>query len=403
MAQDTQEMKTAMVRPVETAPAPNPGTAIAQTRAQAEVQGMMVMARANPRDEMVSLEKITRSCQRPLLAEKAMYSYPKGNTTVTGPSIQLIKEVARCFGNIDYGVQILSSDSRESTVLVYALDLENMTRETRSFRVPHERHTRSGVYEINDPREIYEHVANYSSRRLRACIEGVLPKDLVDHAIQECEETLRSRHKVPLHERAKKMVKAFGEIGVPVRQLESILGHSASNITENDYVKCQGIYRSIRDGETKVDDWFKKPKEEEEAAYSPPTEPIDTRPKKTAPKKKKEPEPEPEPPAEEEEAGNDETEDDDLPWKDIEKAKPKMYGGSKDDLKKMIEAYYEQSVEGTGESPEDVWDSMMTKPIKVNNKGVKPPSLEWVLAKDDMDLLQAVADRAKEYRDEVMS
>ena len=72
-------------------------TSIEQQRAIQEVQGMMIMAKKFPRDEALVEEKIRQACRRKSLAEVARYIYPKGGTTVQGPSIRLAETIARSF------------------------------------------------------------------------------------------------------------------------------------------------------------------------------------------------------------------------------------------------------------------------------------------------------------------
>ncbi|MDT1904179.1 hypothetical protein FPK34_26285, partial [Acinetobacter baumannii] len=77
----------------------------------------------------------------------------------------------------------LSSENGESTVEAFAWDVETNTRQTKVFQVPHIRYTRNGSKKLTDPRDIYELVANNGARRLRACILGVIPGDVIDDAV----------------------------------------------------------------------------------------------------------------------------------------------------------------------------------------------------------------------------
>ena len=79
-------------------------TEVAQSRQAQEVQGAIVMARKFPRDKTMAISRIMEDCSRKGLAQKAVYSYPRGGTTVTGPSIRLAETIARAWGNMDCGV-----------------------------------------------------------------------------------------------------------------------------------------------------------------------------------------------------------------------------------------------------------------------------------------------------------
>ena len=64
-------------------------TSVSADRTVAEIQAQVFMAKRFPRDENISRSRILRSCQRPGLASRAIYAYPKGGQNVTGPSIRL--------------------------------------------------------------------------------------------------------------------------------------------------------------------------------------------------------------------------------------------------------------------------------------------------------------------------
>ena len=159
------------------------------SRQAQEVQAAMVIAKKFPRDEFLAIEKIKRSCQRQTLAEQAIYSYPRGGQNVSGPSIRLAEAMAQTWGNIDYGVIELNQNNGSSEMMAYAWDLETNTRVTKIFAVEHKRDTKKGAYKLEDSRDIYEATANFGARRMRACILGVIPGDVVDMAVTECKKT----------------------------------------------------------------------------------------------------------------------------------------------------------------------------------------------------------------------
>lgn len=180
------------------------------SRQAQEVQGAIVMAKKFPRDEYDAMERIKRTCQRATLAEQAIYSYPRGGQTVMGPSIRLAEALAQNWGNIDYGVIELEQKNGSSEMMAYAWDLESNTRVTKIFTVEHKRDTRKGTYQLTDSRDIYEATANFGARRMRACILGVIPGDVVDMAVGECKETVRKGiGKEPINERVTKLINAF--------------------------------------------------------------------------------------------------------------------------------------------------------------------------------------------------
>ncbi len=228
---------------------------IATSKSAQEVQAAMLVAQRCPRDEIRCYNKIMKGCKRRGLAERAVYSYPRGGTSVTGPSIRLAEELARCWGNIDFGIVVLDSNAAESSVMAYCWDLESNTRSTKVFTVKHERHTKRGRQFLSDPRDIYEHVANYGARRMRACILAVIPGDIQDDAVTECEKTL-TRDQEPLGDRIRQMVAAFSDFGVTKEDIEKRLGHVLHVTSEHEFVTLRSIYTSLKDGMSHVRDWF---------------------------------------------------------------------------------------------------------------------------------------------------
>ena len=95
------------------------GAELVTSREAQEVQVAMVAAKRFPRDEMAAYNRIISDCQRVTLAEKAIYSFPRGRETVTGPSIHLAKAMARSWGNLDTGFKVLDQNAKESVVMAY--------------------------------------------------------------------------------------------------------------------------------------------------------------------------------------------------------------------------------------------------------------------------------------------
>jgi hypothetical protein len=229
---------------------------VASTRQAAEVQAAMVIAKKFPRDQTAAFGRIMAACRRKTLADQALYAYPRGGETVTGPSIRLAEALAQAWGNLDFGIVELEQGPRGSTVQAYAWDLETNTRQQKVFTVPHERHTRKGVTRLEDPRDVYELTANQGARRLRACILGVIPGDVVEAAVAECEKTMRGESQEPLVDRARRMVDAFGEFGVSQVQIEKRIGHKVEAIIPAELVQLKKVYAAIRDGMAGREDFF---------------------------------------------------------------------------------------------------------------------------------------------------
>ena len=235
----------------------NNAPAVEHTRATQEVQAMVIMAKKYPRDETACYNKIIQACKRPSLAKAAMYSYPRGGQQITGPSIRMAETLMKHWGNVEFGIVELSQENGISEVMSYAWDLESNTRQVKKFHVKHTRFSKAkGNTALTDPRDIYEMIANNGARRLRACILGVLPGDIVDSAISECEKTLIGDNKEPLIDKVNRCVAQFAQIGVTQKMIESKLLHSmeATNLVE--LVMLGKVFNSIRDKMSSIKDNF---------------------------------------------------------------------------------------------------------------------------------------------------
>lgn len=229
---------------------------VASTRAAQEVQAAMVIAKKYPRDENRAFQRVMNACKREALAEASCYIYERGGTKVTGPSIRLAEAIAQNWGNLEFGIVELEQRDGESSVMAFAWDLETNTRQTKVFTVPHMRFTKKGSYKLEDPRDIYEMVANQGARRLRACVLGVVPGDIVDAAVDQCEKTLQAGGGEPLIDRIRKMVAAFADQGVTQEMIEARLNHKLDAVAEQELVTLRKIYTSIKDGYAKREEWF---------------------------------------------------------------------------------------------------------------------------------------------------
>lgn len=217
-------------------------------RAVSETKAAIMLAKQFPRDQADSTNRILMACQRPTLAEKAIYTYPKGGQEITGPSIRLAEAIAQAWGNLQFGIRELDQRDGVSTVEAFAWDVESNTRQTKVFQVSHTRHTKKGDYMITDPREIYEMVANQGARRMRNCILGLIPGDVIEAAIEQAEATLEVKTEVT-PERIQKMIDAFAALGVSKEAIRKKIGRNVdATIPPAVFVSLGKIANSIRDG-----------------------------------------------------------------------------------------------------------------------------------------------------------
>lgn len=257
---DSKELQVQPENPFGVAPrqSQNAVADVEQARAVAETQGAMVIAKKFPRDPIAAMDRILNACSRPTLAEGALYTYARGGTEITGPSIRLAEALAQNWGNMQFGIRELEQRGAESTVEAFAWDVETNTRQVKTFQVRHERHTRQGVKKLTDPRDVYELVANQGARRLRACILGIIPGDVVEAATKQCDVTLRTKAEVT-PERIAALLEKFAQYKVTKEQIEKRIQRRLDAMTPAQLVALGKIYNSLKDGMSKSGDWFDAP------------------------------------------------------------------------------------------------------------------------------------------------
>lgn len=242
---------------IQAQPAHSGAVEVEKSRAVQEVQAKLVIAKRFPRDPNAVYARVMDACKRKSLAEQAMYSYPRGGAVVTGPSIRMAEILAQNYGNLDFGVRELERRSNSSLAESYCWDLETNVTQTKVFEVPHEIDLKGGrKKKLTDVRDIYELVANNGARRMRACILGIIPGDLVEAAVAQCRKTVSAGGGEPMADRIRKMVVAFKDIGVSQEMLAERLGHGVELITGDEIVELTGIYTAIRDKQSKRGDFF---------------------------------------------------------------------------------------------------------------------------------------------------
>lgn len=234
-------------------------TLIEQSRAAAEVHAAILVAQECPRDPQGAQRDMRDACRMKALAERAFFRFPRAGQTVSGPSVHLARELARCWGNIQYGVAELSRDDShgQSEVQAYAWDVQTNSRSVHVFIVPHKRDKKGGPEALTDMRDIYENNANNGARRLREAIFAVLPVWFVKEAEDICRETLkREDDGKSIHQRIAEVIDWFGRLGIREEQIAAKLGRASSRWDEQDVASLGVIYRSIKNGEVTKEDEF---------------------------------------------------------------------------------------------------------------------------------------------------
>jgi len=229
------------------------GTIVEQTRAAAEVAAAVSVAQQFPRDMVRAVEQMRQACAQKSLADRAFYSLPRAGGRVEGSTVHLARELARCFGNIDFGVRELrrDDDANESEVLAWAWDQENNSRQSRSFIVPHARMKAKERQPLTDLADIANNNNSVGARALRECILTLLPVWFRAEAEQLAARTLAgSAASKPLEQQVADAVKYFADhFNVTVPQLEIRVARPRKNWTAADLAVLRVVASEIDRGE----------------------------------------------------------------------------------------------------------------------------------------------------------
>ena len=246
------------------APLASEATVVEQARAIAEVQAAVTVAQSVPRDLEQIRAEVQQSCTSPAIAERAFFSLPRGSSSIEGKSVHLARELARIWGNIDYGIRELrrDDDAQISEMQGYAWDQQKNTRSTRSFIVPHARMKARRREVLTDLGDISLNNNANAARAVRECIFTVLPGWLVAEAEHLCKQTLEgppadaSGTAPDLTGPIRQMLEAFNQLNVTEDMVTARIGRPRAQWNPADLARLKVDFNTIRNGEATVEDLF---------------------------------------------------------------------------------------------------------------------------------------------------
>lgn len=274
-------------------------------RAIAEARGQIQLAKMFPRSISEATAEFLDSCRSREFAESAFYTVINRGS---GPSIRFAEEVARCYGNMEYGHRELSRSAGKSEVEVYAWDKQKNNFSKRQITVTHILDTKQGPRPLTQQADIDNRIANVAAKQMRGRILALVSKSLIAEGIAMCQKTLAGANQDSIQARINKMLVAFSSFGVNTDHIKQYIGHPLDSATIDDISELTGVYNALKDG-GKIADYFQSPELEKESL--PDTEKKKSSlgstaakkaatakkaaAKKPAPKKEPEPKVEPEP------------------------------------------------------------------------------------------------------------
>lgn len=234
---------------------------------QFEIQSAIIIAKKYPRNEEAAFEKLMKASLRPSFADDAAYSFPRGKTSVEGPSVNLAREAARVWGNVRFGLDIIRDDDESRQIRGWAWDMETNTKVTAEddFKKLIQRKGDKGTFWVKpDERDLRELTNRRGAILVRNCLLQIVPKDLIEDAMDRCKETLRSGATKDPEAARKKIILAFSEISVTPEMLEQLLGHKIAEASPAEIEELRKVYKSIADGNSNWSEYVQPKKAEPE-------------------------------------------------------------------------------------------------------------------------------------------
>jgi hypothetical protein len=242
-------------------------TAIA-AKAKAMVEARYVMAMRQPRNLDQVRQDLMAECKRPSFAhnKSAYYRKPIGKG-VEGLGIRFVEVALRCMKNVLVETSMTFEDDAKEIHCVSVTDLESNLTYPLDVRVsktversnPMDDGSYISVRKNSYGKLTYTVPANDDdllnkrgaliSKAVRTLGLRIIPGDLQDEA-EEIIKAVRKDDAAKDPDRArKKMVDAFGSLGIKADDLVEYLGHSLDSCSPQEMTDMFALYGAIKDGE----------------------------------------------------------------------------------------------------------------------------------------------------------
>lgn len=238
----------------------------AQSRAMVEARYVIAMHRPRNWDQV--RQDLLKECRRPSFAnnKSAYYRKPIGKG-VEGLGIRFVEVALRCMTNVLVETTMIFEDQLKEIHRVSVTDLESNITYPMDVRVERtverskpsddgsyisvrKNSYNSNVYTVPATEDDLLNKRNaHISKAMRTLGLRIIPGDLQDEGEAIIKRVrLDEAAKDPDAER-KRIVDAFGELGVKAAQLTEYLGHDIGTCSPAELVDLRGLYGAIRDGE----------------------------------------------------------------------------------------------------------------------------------------------------------
>lgn len=258
------ENQTQAVRVVETS------STVLAAQAKAIVEARYTVAINRPRDLDRVRERILSNCRRMGFAMAAIYRKPIGKDSSkwpTGPSIRFAEAAIQAMGNVTVETITVYDDTERRIVRVAVTDLESnipYSQDVTIQKTVERKFLKQGDTPISSRKNSYnettyllaatdDDILNKQnaliSKAIRTLGLRLVPGDLIDEGLAVCRKTQADGDSDP-NAAKRRVIDAFGSIGVTVDQIKEYLGHNGSTLNPKEREDLLAIHAAIKDGET---------------------------------------------------------------------------------------------------------------------------------------------------------
>lgn len=236
------------------------------TSPAAEIMAMDSIERANVDMQVATAHRFPRNMTRcknnsiaiatvdEETARACSYALPRGNKPITGASVHLARIVAQQYGNLRAEAKVVQITDRQIVSRGTAWDLEN--NYAVAFEVRRSIIGKNGQRYNDDMITVTGNAANAIA--YRNAIFDVVPRAIVDSVYRAARDLITGEitDEQKLIARRSKAVKLFAdEYGISEEELVKLCGKQTINqIKANEIALLLGIYQSLVDGDTTVDE-----------------------------------------------------------------------------------------------------------------------------------------------------
>lgn len=231
---------------------------IYQQQEKAVIDVQIATAKQYPRNMKRAIENaiVTVTLDKET-ASTCNYSLPRGGKTISGPSVHLAKVLAQTWGNMRIQAKVVSIDQTSLTSQAVAFDLENNL--AIQVEVKRSIMTKQGRMK-EDMIVVTGNAAN--SIALRNAVFNVIPKAVVDKVYNSAKQFITGdlSDETKLIKKRKQIMDGFKDTYKVTEEevLKTIGKASIDHITKDDIVTLIGLAQAIKDGDTSVEETFKK-------------------------------------------------------------------------------------------------------------------------------------------------